>query len=203
MCEMLANSFNELIIKKLTDGSIRDYLITEPYPYAVIPDFLEPELFKHSRQKCDGLLKHLASLDGFDISHAYLNVPELLSVFCSTLFLDLISKIFSLNVMRKRDQYPSIRVLSGGGNGLHIHNDREYIGNMTVFLYLSDWKDGNGGEVGIYKHSEEGFIKVNSIKPLPNSVFAMPITDTIMYHDISPTAPGYIRKCAYFPISII
>lgn len=199
---MIKKFLNNAVLNQLDKGYFTNYLINEPYPYAVIPNILEDNFFLQTRAKCESLLDNLVSLEGFEIAHAYLNVPELLSVFCSPYFLGLIEKIFNLKVIRKRDQFPSLRVLPEGGNGLHIHNDKEYIGNITVFLYLSDWEDGFGGEVGIYKKSENKFIKTDEIKPLPNSLFMMPITNTVMYHDINPTAAGYLRKCAYFPISI-
>lgn len=200
---MIKRFINKTVLNQLNKGTVANYLFNEPYPYAVIPNILEDNFFIKARAKCETLLEDLTNIEGFEISHTYLNVPELLSVFCSAYFLELIGKIFSLKVIRKRDQYPSLRVLPDGGNGLHIHNDKEYIGNITVFLYLSNWEEGFGGEVGIYKKSNNHFVKVNKVKPLPNSLFMMPITDTVMYHDINPTAVGYLRKCAYFPISIV
>lgn len=200
---MTEQFINEKVNGAFMDGKSTDYLITNPFPYAIIPNVLERNFFLHIRELCDTLLDKLVRLEDFDIYHTHLNVPELLSVCCSTYFLKLIEKIFNLKVKRKQDQFPSLRVLKEGSNGLHIHNDEAYIGNVTVFLYLSDWKKGFGGEVNIYKKINDEFIKIDSVKPLPNSLLMMPITDKIMYHDISPTSVGYLRKCAYFPISII
>ncbi|KTC94921.1 2OG-Fe(II) oxygenase [Legionella feeleii] len=200
---MINKFISKTVLNQFNKGAISNYLFNDPYPYAVIPNILEDNFFLQARAKCERLIHELTNIEGFEISHTYLNVPELLSVFCSPFFIKLIGKTFDLEVIRKRDQYPSLRVLPEGGNGLHIHNDKEYIGNITVFLYLSDWKEGFGGEVGIYKKSDNHFVKVNQVQPLPNSLLMMPITDTVMYHDINPTAVGYLRKCAYFPISII
>lgn len=200
---MIEQYLNQTVIKKINERRVSDYLTTTPYPYAVIPNFLEEDFFKRIKIQCDSLLNDLVPINGFDIYHTYLNIPELLSVFCNSYFMNFIGNIFNCNVQRKRDQYPSLRVLPEGGDGLHIHNDHLYIGNITVFLYLSPWEDGFGGEVGIYKKEDSTFVKINEVKPLENSLFMMPITDTTMYHSINATASGYLRKCAYIPISII
>ena len=200
---MIEQFIDEKVNGAFIDGKSTDYLITNPFPYAIIPNVLEKNFFFYIRERCNTLLDKLVRLEDFDIYHTHLTVPELLNVCCSTYFLKLIEKIFNLKVKRKQDQFPSLRILKEGSNGLHIHNDEAYIGNVTVFLYLSDWKEGFGGEVNIYKKINGEFIQINSVRPLPNSLLVMPITDKIMYHDISPTSVGYLRKCAYFPISLI
>ena len=200
---MIEQYLNQEVNKKIKERRVCDYLTTDPYPYAVIPNFLEDTFFNKIKNQCDDLLANLVPIDGFDISHTYLNIPEMLSVFCNFYFMNLIGNIFNCDVQRKRDQYPSLRVLPEGGDGLHIHNDHLYIGNITVFLYLSRWEERFGGEVGLYKKEGSIFTKISEVKPLANSLFMMPITDTTMYHSINATASGYLRKCAYIPISII
>lgn len=200
---MIKQYLNHEVNKKILERRVSEYLITDPYPYAIIPNFLEDSFFEKIRKQCDNLVSDLMPIEDFDIFHTYLNIPELLSVCCHTDFMNLVGNIFNLRVKRKRDQYPSLRVLPEGGNGLHIHNDRLYIGNITVFLYLSHWEEGFGGEIGLYRKKDGIFIKTTEIAPRKNCLFMMPITGTTMYHCINPTFAGYLRKCAYIPISII
>ena len=200
---MIEQYLNNAVNRKIKEGRIHDYLLKDPYPYAVIPNFLEDNFFSNIQKQCDNLLGNLVPIEGINIHHTYLNIPDLLSVCCNVYFMKIIHNIFNLKVQRKRDQYPTLRVLPKCGTGLHIHNDCLYIGNITVFLYLSYWEEGYGGEVGLFKKESDGFTKITEVKPVANSLFMMPITGTTMYHCINATSNGYIRKCAYIPISII
>jgi len=92
--------------------------------------------------------------------------PELLKVLLSNEMKEIIGEIFSCKVVRKKDQYPSIRMFPQNSVGLAVHNDEEFEGHMTVFLYMEKWSSGMGGEVELFKFNGFQFVEEKKIPPL-------------------------------------
>lgn len=176
------------------------FLKTEPYPYAVIPEFLDHVFFTRIRQSCQDL-ENFTQVEQFDVYHTHLNVLPLVSLFYSEFVRELIGKIFGYTVVRKKDQLPSLRRFPEASQGMVIHNDRDFEGHMTAFIYLSPWQAGQGGEVGIYKKQNNAFQLCDEVAPVPNSLLLMPI-NKISYHNVNAMSGGWVRRCAFFPLTI-
>jgi|688.fasta_scaffold177815_2 hypothetical protein len=154
------------------------------------------------------IAKNIIRLDNFeetgdsDIQHQHINSSELLKVLLSNEIKEIIGNIFSCRIVRKKDQYPSIRVFPKNSVGLGIHNDEGFEGHMTAFLYIEKWSPGMGGEVGLFEFDGSQFIEKQKVPPLQNSLLLMPITPR-SFHCVHQIRGEWRRMCAFFPLTIV
>lgn len=193
---------NEKLLKEKKEGILRTkYLSKNPFLYAVIPNVLEIKFFNK-------IATNIIRLDNFeetgdsDVQHQHISSLELLKVLLSNEIKEIIGDIFSCSIVRKKDQYPSIRMFPKNSVGLGIHNDKGFEGHMTAFLYIEKWSPGMGGEVGLFKFSGSQFIEKKKIPPLRNSLLLMPITPR-SFHCVHQIYGEWRRMCAFFPLTIV
>lgn len=193
---------NKRLFKEQKAGTLqKKYLRKTPFLYAVIPNVLEIKFFNTVKKDIVGLDNFEETGDS-DIRHQHVNSSELLKALLGSEIKEIIGNIFSCKIVRKKDQYPSIRMFPKNSVGLGIHNDEGFEGHMTAFLYMEKWSPGMGGEVGLFEFDGSQFLEKKKIPPLQNSLLLMPITPR-SFHCVHQICGEWRRTCAFFPLTIV
>lgn len=197
---VLSQNWFEKIAKQEIDGSIAK---RSPYLHLVFDDFLDAHYLAELK-KYETKPDQFEFCAEFNFSHAPLLALDLVKVVYGKPFLSYLSALLSIELgktcTRKLDQIPSFRIISGQSGGMELHNDENFSGHMVAFLYITEWKEGCGGEIELYDKKLQPYGKV---APIRNRFLMIPISEQT-YHRVLPTNyPTNIdRECLFFPFTL-
>ncbi|MFK7827262.1 MAG: 2OG-Fe(II) oxygenase [Oligoflexales bacterium] len=191
-------SVNQNYLSMSPDELKENCLIQHPYDVAIFDDFLEQTIFDQVYEEQSKHIFEFEYIPRDEINIADLTYLPLLNIALNGELFLFLEKILDRTFERRLDQLPQIReFLDNGSKGMGIHNDEQFIGSTVVFLYLNDWKNGDGGEIIVY---DKQMNPVHKVKPRQNRLFVIPITNH-SFHSVEPIREGYKRRCAYFPLN--
>lgn len=183
------------------EGSLRpDYLSNAPFPHAVLPDFLRPEVFERLNADCTALLDEAPKEEKSSRRFAFPVIPELVGMLYGPEARGLLGSLTGRRLARPTEPVPAatalvqLRRYERFGAGITAHTDANVGFDMALLLYLkSDWRPGLGGEATLFRRVGGLLLEDKVVPPLANTAMLMFFSNE-SHHCVREMAPNWSRS---------
>lgn len=157
---------------------------SNPYPYFIIENFFSEESYHFIKKAALSSVQWEANPKHHDRYGLVSNV-EVLRKMIGKDMRQVLQDLLKNRVQRHQGSVPQLRCTQGITNGVPIHTDADCGFNAGVFLHLTEWRSGMGGNLQIWSKNNKHFILENTIQPKPNTLVVLPFSEK-SFHSVSP-----------------
>ncbi len=156
----------------------------DPYTYYVIEDFYSAEEYQSVKLSALKSVKWESSSEHTG-QYGMICDHQVIRKVIGKDMRNFLSELAGSKVERNKYSIPQLRRTSGITKGIDRHTDSHCGFSVGVFLHLTDWVSGMGGELKVWSHRNNTFILENLIQPKANTLVVMIFSEK-SFHSVAP-----------------